>query len=103
MMTSPPLPPSPPEGPPRGTKFSRRKATHPFPPSPALTQVLASSMNIRRYSFSSLSLVAGSFVVGTICASPNATHSRKQQKEPRHEGEAQHSSFDSKSCSSVDA
>src|SRR6266850_2863854 len=46
MMTSPPRPPSPPEGPPRGTNFSRRKATHPLPPSPALTRILASSMNI---------------------------------------------------------
>src|SRR5919108_2762972 len=46
MITSPPLPPSPPEGPPRGTNFSRRKATQPFPPSPALTRILASSMNM---------------------------------------------------------
>src|SRR5256886_7483900 len=46
MYTSPPRPPSPPEGPPRGTNFSRRKATHPLPPSPALTRIRASSMNI---------------------------------------------------------
>src|SRR5579863_1979213 len=46
IMTSPPRPPSPPEGPPRGTNFSRRKATHPLPPSPALTRIFASSMNI---------------------------------------------------------
>src|ERR1700694_2123011 len=46
MITSPPLPPSPPEGPPRGTYFSRRKAMHPLPPSPALTRIFASSMNI---------------------------------------------------------
>src|ERR1051326_2091451 len=46
MMTSPPLPPSPPDGPPRGTNFSRRKAMQPFPPSPALTLILASSMNM---------------------------------------------------------
>src|SRR2546430_7204565 len=46
IITSPPLPPSPPEGPPRGTYFSRRKATHPLPPSPALTRIFASSMNI---------------------------------------------------------
>src|SRR5947208_9374339 len=45
-MMSPPLPPSPPEGPPRGTNFSRRKARHPLPPSPALTRILASSMNM---------------------------------------------------------
>ena len=45
MMTSPPLPPSPPEGPPRGTYFSRRKAMQPLPPSPALTRIFASSMN----------------------------------------------------------
>src|ERR1700694_4471937 len=46
MMMSPPLPPSPPEGPPRGTNFSRRKARHPLPPSPAFTRILASSINI---------------------------------------------------------
>src|SRR5205807_7822190 len=38
-------PPSPPEGPPRGTNFSRRKATAPAPPSPAFTKISASSMN----------------------------------------------------------
>src|SRR6267143_2034882 len=41
----PPLPPSPPEGPPRGTYFSRRKATQPLPPLPAFTNILASSTN----------------------------------------------------------
>src|SRR5215472_3992114 len=41
----PPLPPSPPDGPPRGTYFSRRKATHPLPPLPAFTKILASSTN----------------------------------------------------------
>src|SRR5580698_8203128 len=46
MMTSPPRPPSPPEGPPRGTNFSRRKAMQPLPPSPAFTRILASSMNM---------------------------------------------------------
>src|SRR5437764_8053556 len=43
---SPPLPPSPPEGPPRGTYFSRRNAMQPLPPSPALTRILASSINM---------------------------------------------------------
>src|SRR5690348_6135058 len=43
--TSPPLPPSPPEGPPRGTYFSLRNAMQPFPPPPALTMILASSTN----------------------------------------------------------
>src|SRR5215467_11660675 len=46
MLTSPPLPPSPPEGPPRGTNFSRRNATQPLPPPPAFTRIVASSMNI---------------------------------------------------------
>src|SRR5579864_3719176 len=46
MTMSPPLPPSPPEGPPRGTNFSRRKAMQPLPPSPAQTRILASSMNM---------------------------------------------------------
>src|SRR5207244_9693805 len=41
----PPLPPSPPEGPPRGTNFSLRKATAPGPPSPAFAEISASSMN----------------------------------------------------------
>src|SRR5438105_3177413 len=44
-MMSPPFPPSPPEGPPRGAYFSRRNATAPGPPSPALTWISASSMN----------------------------------------------------------
>ena len=39
------LPPSPPEGPPAGTYFSRRKAQMPSPPRPALTAILAWSMN----------------------------------------------------------
>src|SRR5579884_3679924 len=42
----PPLPPSPPEGPPRGTYFSRRKAMQPLPPSPARTWMRASSTNM---------------------------------------------------------
>src|SRR6185437_12803467 len=48
MRMSPPWPPSPPEGPPRGTNFSRRKAMQPLPPSPALIRMWASSMNIGR-------------------------------------------------------
>ena len=46
MTTSPPRPPSPPLGPPRGTYFSRRNARQPLPPSPALTRILTSSINI---------------------------------------------------------
>jgi len=45
QVTSPPRPPSPPEGPPRGTYFSRRKAMQPLPPSPALTRMRAWSRN----------------------------------------------------------
>src|SRR3990172_1992851 len=41
----PPWPPSPPSGPPRGTNFSRLKWATPFPPLPAWTSILASSMN----------------------------------------------------------
>ena len=44
---SPPWPPSPPEGPPRGTNFSRRKAMQPLPPSPALMRIRASSINMQ--------------------------------------------------------
>src|ERR1700687_468582 len=46
MTMSPPQPPSPPEGPPLGTNFSRRKAMQPLPPSPAFTRIFASSINI---------------------------------------------------------
>src|SRR5664279_4431623 len=48
ITTSPPWPPSPPDGPPRGTNFSRRKAMQPLPPSPALTRIFASSTNIEK-------------------------------------------------------
>src|SRR3569832_1471665 len=44
-MMLPPSPPSSPEGPPYGTPSSRRNAAEPLPPSPALTAMLASSMN----------------------------------------------------------
>src|SRR5471030_715347 len=45
-ITSPPRPPSPPLGPPRGTYFSLRNARQPLPPSPALTRILTSSINM---------------------------------------------------------
>src|SRR5579863_6926821 len=51
IITSPPSPPSPPDGPPRGTYFSLRKAIQPFPPSPAFTRIVASSMNIKNLDF----------------------------------------------------
>src|SRR5438132_12138176 len=44
--TLPPRPPSPPSGPPKGTNFSRRNDTTPLPPSPAFTQMRASSTSI---------------------------------------------------------
>src|ERR1700675_461267 len=50
----PPRPPSPPDGPPRGTYFSLRNATHPFPPSPAFTEIFASSTNILHSSLRTL-------------------------------------------------
>src|ERR687893_776109 len=43
--TSPPEPPSPPSGPPLATCASRRNATEPAPPSPALACRLHSSTN----------------------------------------------------------
>src|ERR1019366_2749321 len=46
ITTSPPWPPSPPDGPPRGTNSSRRKAMQPLPPSPAFTRIFASSTNM---------------------------------------------------------
>src|SRR5262250_2067904 len=51
MITLPPRPPSPPEGPPRGTNFSRRNATQPLPPPPPATRIVASSMNIQESPF----------------------------------------------------
>src|SRR5271154_2791035 len=45
---SAPWPPSPPEGPPRGTYFSLRNATQPLPPGPPVTRILASSANTDR-------------------------------------------------------
>src|SRR5258708_10639843 len=48
MVMSPPRPPSPPLGPPRGTNFSRRNARQPLPPSPAFTRIRTSSMNIEK-------------------------------------------------------
>ena len=58
-MISPPRPPSPPSGPPLAMNFSRRKLTQPCPPSPALTRIFASSINmlsnhIIKYPFPSL-------------------------------------------------
>src|SRR5215471_5026200 len=44
-ITSPPLPPSPPFGPPNSMDFSRRNDTQPLPPSPERTYTLASSRN----------------------------------------------------------
>src|SRR3954468_15459750 len=41
----PPLPPSPPSGPPKGRNFSRQNEAQPLPPSPAITSILASSIN----------------------------------------------------------
>ena len=48
MTTLPPCPPSPPFGPPRGTYFSRRKLTQPFPPLPPRTEMVAVSISIGR-------------------------------------------------------
>src|SRR5260221_3804759 len=50
IAVSPPGPPSARDGLPRGTNFSRRKAIHPLPPSPALILMIASSINMG-YSF----------------------------------------------------
>ena len=46
IKTDPPLPPSPPLGPPRGTYFSLRKETIPSPPAPEITIIFALSINI---------------------------------------------------------
>src|SRR5450631_209650 len=44
--TSPPLPPSPPLGPPNSIYFSRRKATQPAPPCPDVANRVTSSINL---------------------------------------------------------
>src|SRR5215472_6286751 len=44
-IASPPLPPSPPFGPPNSMNFSRRNDTQPLPPSPERIETLASSRN----------------------------------------------------------
>src|SRR5882724_10977639 len=64
MITSPPLPPSPPEGPPRGTNFSRLKAMQPLPPSPAFTRILAASINMVIVGYSSLRHAQGRLRTG---------------------------------------
>src|SRR5271167_3561179 len=78
-MTSPPSPPSPPDGPPRGTYYSRRKARQPFPPSPAFTRIVASSINI-----SPLILPLCTFVSFVVQAfdfhQPQRTQRRPKQK-----------------------
>src|SRR5712691_2321693 len=44
--TDPPSPPGPPSGPPRGTYFSRRNETQPFPPLPPMTVIVAWSTSM---------------------------------------------------------
>src|SRR5580704_10746622 len=44
-MTSPPFPPSPPDGPPWGAYLSRRNATQPLPPEPAMISTSHESTN----------------------------------------------------------
>src|SRR5580692_1328885 len=89
-MTSPPSPPSPPDGPPRGTYFSRRKARQPFPPSPAFTRIVASSMNMQKLDFPSCTFVP--FVVQAIeLHQPQRTRRYTKEtktKKPQPEGEA---------------
>src|SRR3989338_9889664 len=46
IHTAPPFPPSPPSGPPIGSYFSRRQLTHPRPPFPPRTVMVASSRNM---------------------------------------------------------
>mmetsp|Transcript_104519 Transcript_104519/g.233482 ORF Transcript_104519/g.233482 Transcript_104519/m.233482 type:complete len:207 (-) Transcript_104519:170-790(-) len=46
-MTCPPFPPFPPSGPMNGLFFSRRKDLHPWPPSPPLTLIIATSKYIQ--------------------------------------------------------
>src|SRR4051812_43453479 len=49
-MTLPPLPPSPPFGPPRGAYFSWRKLRQPLPPSPPRTKIVTRSTNMEAFS-----------------------------------------------------
>src|SRR5258706_8128763 len=77
--TSPPLPPSPPAGPPCGAYFSRRNATHPFPPCPATMRIsqLSTKRTAGRYHGAVRSLLlplvvvfagVGALVVAAGCA-----------------------------------
>src|SRR3989338_9772858 len=50
-ITSPPLPPLPPNGPPRGTYFSRRQRTTPSPPWPEPRWSVTSSIKAMRVKF----------------------------------------------------
>jgi hypothetical protein len=55
MITSPPFPPSPPSGPPKGTNFSRRKVIAPSPPLPAFTLIsVKSNINVMVHQISNL-------------------------------------------------
>ena len=45
IMIEPPVPPSPPSGPPNGIYYSLLKLKQPFPPLPALTRIMVSSIN----------------------------------------------------------
>src|SRR5579859_3106162 len=92
----PPRPPSPPEGPPRGTYFSRRNATQPFPPSPAFTEIFASSTNILHSSLRTLSKLSVLCVKNcslSRCIAEPAERSRiahKDKTAPTHAGAASH-------------
>src|SRR6185295_16322495 len=66
--TLPPRPPSPPSGPPRGMYFSRRNDAAPFPPSPAMTSISASSMNFTPCTSSRLVLQIKHVAFGRVTA-----------------------------------
>src|SRR5579859_89177 len=68
----PPRPPSPPLGPPRGTNFSRRNATQPFPPSPPAIRSLDSSINTEKPEIRNLGLESGNIPLVVQCLRSSA-------------------------------
>ncbi len=80
--TEPPLPPSPPLGPPRGTNFSRRKAMHPRPPLPAATRISTSSTNIRHYGSTGRALSAARRRAARCCPSMRSRHRGRIGRRP---------------------
>src|SRR3546814_413141 len=83
-MTSPPLPPLPPSGPPYSMNFSRRKETAPGPPAPERMKIFAWSRNC----MSAAVMGCGAYDKARLCfhlhglwiPQPRKRHQLKQSK-----------------------